>query len=65
MLITGEKDHIAPHAIAAASYKKQKRNPAATQIQELPDRFYPLLDWASCQLTCPKSRSCSAATCRS
>ena len=43
LLITGEKDHIAPHAIAAASYRKQKRNPAATQIQEIPGRGHSLV----------------------
>jgi non-heme chloroperoxidase len=43
LLITGEKDHIAPHAIAAASYRKQKRNRAATQIQEIPDRGHSLV----------------------
>jgi non-heme chloroperoxidase len=43
LLITGEKDHIAPHAIAAATYKKQKRNPAATQIQEIPGRGHSLV----------------------
>jgi predicted esterase len=44
LLITGEKDHIAPHAIAAASYRKQKRNRAATQIQEIPGRGH---SWSS------------------
>ncbi len=43
LLITGEKDHIAPHAIAAASYRKQKRNPAATQLQEIPGRGHSLV----------------------
>jgi non-heme chloroperoxidase len=43
LLITGEKDHIAPHAIAAATYRKQKRNPAVTQIQEIPDRGHSLV----------------------
>ena len=43
LLITGDKDHIAPHAIAAASYRKQKRNPAATQLQEIPDRGHSLV----------------------
>ncbi len=43
LLITGEKDHIAPHAIAAASYRKQKRNRAATQIREIPDRGHSLV----------------------
>ena len=43
LLITGEKDHIAPHAIAAASYRKQKRNPAATQLQEILGRGHSLV----------------------
>jgi pimeloyl-ACP methyl ester carboxylesterase len=38
LIITGEKDHFAPPAIASASYKKQKRNRAATSILEIPDR---------------------------
>jgi non-heme chloroperoxidase len=43
LIITGEKDHIAPHAIASASYNKQKRNRAATGIQEIPDRGHSLV----------------------
>jgi non-heme chloroperoxidase len=43
MIITGEKDHIAPHAIASASYKQQKRNRAATDIHEIPDRGHSLV----------------------
>jgi non-heme chloroperoxidase len=43
LLITGEKDRIAPHAIAAASYRKHKRNPAAPHIQEIPDRGHSLV----------------------
>ena len=43
LIITGEKDHIAPHAIASASYKKQKRNRAATDIHEIPDRGHSLV----------------------
>ena len=43
LIITGEKDHIAPHAIASASYKKQKRNHAATDIHEIPDRGHSLV----------------------
>jgi non-heme chloroperoxidase len=38
LIITGKKDHIAPHAVASASCKKQKRNRAATDIHEIPDR---------------------------
>jgi non-heme chloroperoxidase len=43
LIITGQKDHIAPQAIASASYKKQKRNRAATDIQEIPDRGHSLV----------------------
>jgi non-heme chloroperoxidase len=43
LIITGQKDHIAPHAIASASYNKQKRNRAATGIQEIPDRGHSLV----------------------
>ncbi len=43
LIITGEKDHIAPHAIASASYRRQKRNRAATDIQEIPDRGHSLV----------------------
>jgi non-heme chloroperoxidase len=43
LLISGEKDHIAPHAIAAASYRKQRRNRAATEFQEIPDRGHSLV----------------------
>lgn len=63
LLITGEKDHIAPHAIAAASYKKQKRNRAATQLQEIPGRGHSLVfdsgwqDVAEAALTFIKSTS--------
>ncbi|MGD0705566.1 MAG: alpha/beta hydrolase [Trebonia sp.] len=43
LIVTGEKDHIAPHAIAAASYRKQQRNRAATQIREIPGRGHSLV----------------------
>jgi len=43
LIITGEKDHIAPSAIARASYKKQRRNLAVTNIQEIPDRGHSLV----------------------
>jgi non-heme chloroperoxidase len=43
LIITGEKDYFAPHAIASASCKKQKRNRAATDIQEIPDRGHSLV----------------------
>jgi non-heme chloroperoxidase len=42
LIISGEKDHTVPWAIANASYKRQKRNPAHTAITELPDRGHSL-----------------------
>jgi pimeloyl-ACP methyl ester carboxylesterase len=43
LIISGERDHIAPHAIASASHQKQKRNRAATDFQEIPDRGHSLV----------------------
>jgi non-heme chloroperoxidase len=43
LLITGEKDHIAPTAIANASYKKHKRNTAPTVLREIPNRGHSLV----------------------
>ena len=43
LLITGERDHIAPPAIARASFRKQKRNSAVTQIREIPGRGHSLV----------------------
>jgi pimeloyl-ACP methyl ester carboxylesterase len=42
LLISGEKDHTVPWAIANASFKKQRRNPAVTEIVEMPDRGHAL-----------------------
>ena len=36
LIISGEKDHTVPPAIANASYKKQKRNEGVTEIKEIP-----------------------------
>jgi len=43
LLVTGERDHIAPSAIAHASYKKQRRNASATSICEIPNRGHSLV----------------------
>ncbi|MEY9964385.1 non-heme chloroperoxidase [Streptacidiphilus sp. MAP12-16] len=43
LLITGERDHIAPRAIAEASYRRQKRNPATTEVREIPGRGHSLV----------------------
>jgi pimeloyl-ACP methyl ester carboxylesterase len=42
LIISGEKDHTVPWAIANASYKKQKRNPGVTEIVEIPGRGHAL-----------------------
>jgi non-heme chloroperoxidase len=42
LIISGEKDNTVPWAIANASFKKQKRNKAVTEIVEIPDRGHAL-----------------------
>jgi pimeloyl-ACP methyl ester carboxylesterase len=42
LIISGEKDHTVPWAIANASFKKQKRNEGVTEITEIPNRGHAL-----------------------
>jgi non-heme chloroperoxidase len=42
LIISGEKDHTVPWAIANASFKRQQRNPAVTEIVEMPNRGHAL-----------------------
>jgi pimeloyl-ACP methyl ester carboxylesterase len=42
LIISGEKDHTVPWAIANASFKKQQRNEGVTEIVEMPDRGHAL-----------------------
>ncbi|MFN8051030.1 MAG: alpha/beta hydrolase [Acidimicrobiales bacterium] len=42
LIISGEKDHTVPWAIANASYKKQKRNSGITEIVEIEGRGHSL-----------------------
>jgi pimeloyl-ACP methyl ester carboxylesterase len=42
LIIDGEKDHTVPWAIANASYKKQSRNEAVTEIEKIPNRGHSL-----------------------
>jgi pimeloyl-ACP methyl ester carboxylesterase len=42
LIIDGEKDHVVPWAIANASYKRQKRNEAVTEIKQMPNRGHSL-----------------------
>ena len=43
LVVSGEKDNTVPPAIANASYKKQKRNAAVTEIVEIPGRGHSLV----------------------
>src|ERR1700680_768332 len=43
LIVSGEKDNTVPWAIANASYKKQKRNPAVTEIVQMPNRGHALV----------------------
>jgi non-heme chloroperoxidase len=42
LILSGEKDNTVPWAIAHASYKKQERNDAVTEILEIPNRGHAL-----------------------
>jgi non-heme chloroperoxidase len=42
LIISGEKDHTVPWAIANASFKKQRRNKGVTEIVEIPNRGHAL-----------------------
>ena len=42
LIISGEKDHVVPPSIAKASFKKQKRNEAITEIEGIPGRGHSL-----------------------
>jgi len=42
-LLSGENDHTVPWAIANASFKRQKRNSAVTEIEEMPGRGHSLV----------------------
>ena len=36
LMVSGEKDNIAPRAISQAAYKKQLKNPGITEFVEVP-----------------------------
>jgi non-heme chloroperoxidase len=42
LIVSGEKDHTVPWAIANASFKKQRRNKGVTEIVEIPGRGHSL-----------------------
>jgi pimeloyl-ACP methyl ester carboxylesterase len=42
LIISGEKDHTVPWAIANASFKQEQKNPGVTEIVEIPNRGHAL-----------------------
>ena len=42
LVMSGEKDHTVPHAIAHASYKRQQANPGVTEFVEMAGRGHAL-----------------------
>lgn len=42
LIVSGEKDHTVPRAIAHASYHQQQRNPGVTEFVEMPNRGHAL-----------------------
>jgi pimeloyl-ACP methyl ester carboxylesterase len=42
LIISGEKDHTVPWAIANASFHQQQKNPGITEIVEIPNRGHAL-----------------------
>ena len=42
LIIDGEEDHTVPWAIANAAYKRQRHNPAVTEIVKMPNRGHSL-----------------------
>jgi non-heme chloroperoxidase len=42
LIVSGERDHTVPRAIAQASYKRQRRNEGATEFVEIPGRGHAL-----------------------
>jgi len=42
LVISGEKDHTVPHAVAHASFKHQQKNPGVTEFEEIAGRGHSL-----------------------
>jgi non-heme chloroperoxidase len=42
LIVEGERDHTVPWAMAHAAYKRQRRNPAVTEIVKMPNRGHSL-----------------------
>jgi pimeloyl-ACP methyl ester carboxylesterase len=55
LIISGEKDHTVPPAVANASYKQQKDNPGVTEIVEMPNRGHALTIDSGWREVCDKA----------
>ena len=55
LIIDGEVDHTVPWAIANASYKKQRRNEAVTEIEKIPNRGHSLTIDSGWREVCERS----------
>jgi len=55
LIIDGERDNTVPWAIANASYKKQKRNEAVTEIEKVPNRGHSLTIDSGWREVCDRS----------
>jgi pimeloyl-ACP methyl ester carboxylesterase len=43
LIVSGEKDNTVPRAISHAAYRRQRKNPAATEFAEIPGRGHSLV----------------------
>jgi non-heme chloroperoxidase len=55
LIMSGEKDHTVPWAIANASYKRQERNDGVTEIEEIPNRGHSLTIDSGWREVCDKA----------
>jgi pimeloyl-ACP methyl ester carboxylesterase len=55
LIISGEKDHTVPWAVANASYKQQKDNPGVTEIVQMPNRGHALTTDSGWREVCDKA----------
>ncbi len=55
LILAGEKDHTVPHAIANASFKKERRNEGVTEIVEIEGRGHSLTIDHGWREVCDKS----------
>lgn len=61
LIISGEKDHTVPPAIANASFKLQQRNKGVTEIVEIPNRGHALTIDSGWRTVTGRSHSFSAS----